>query len=69
MNRTKAGARLARVSRQTASGMGFAKNARAALADNRDVLYWAEYQTTDPMFHDQDPKKRVDELAKWGRKD
>ena len=42
----------------------------AALTDYRDVLYWAEYQATDPMFRNQDSKKLVDEfLAKWGRKE
>ena len=46
------------------------KHVEAALTDYRDVLYWAEYQATDPMFRNQDSKKLVDELlAKWGRKE
>lgn len=38
-------------------------------ADYRDVLYWAEYQATDPMFRARDPKPVVDDLlGQWGDK-
>ena len=42
---------------------------KAAQADYRDILYWAEYYKDDPMLRGRDPKKMVDEiLAKWGKK-
>ena len=42
---------------------------QAARTDYRDVLYWAEYYATDPMFRGGDPKKMVaDLIAKWGDK-
>jgi hypothetical protein len=41
----------------------------AAQTGYRDVLYWAEYQATDPMFRGRDPKSMVDDLlSKWGDK-
>ena len=41
----------------------------AAHTDYRDVLYWAEYQATDPMFRGRDPAPMVDDLlGKWGDK-
>lgn len=40
-----------------------------AKTDYRDVLYWAEYYSTDPMFKGRDPKQAVDEvIKKWGDK-
>ena len=42
----------------------------AAQIDYRDVLYWAEYQSTDPLFRDRDPKPMVDDLiSQWGDKE
>jgi hypothetical protein len=42
---------------------------QAAQTDYRDVLYWAEYYDTDPMFRGRDPKQIVgDIIAKWGDK-
>lgn len=40
----------------------------AARIDYRDVLYWAEYQATDPMLKDQDPKQLIDGLISKLRK-
>lgn len=43
---------------------------KAAESDYRDVLYWAEYHKDDPMLHNRDPKKLVDEImSKWGKKE
>lgn len=40
-----------------------------AQRDYRDILYWAEYYETDPLWRGRDPKKLADEiLAKWGAK-
>ena len=37
--------------------------------DYRDVLYWAEYYTNDPLLRRRDPKQMVDEIiTKWGKK-
>jgi len=37
--------------------------------DYRDILYWAEYYTNDPLLRGRDPKKMVDEIiAKWEKK-
>jgi hypothetical protein len=42
---------------------------QAAQTDYRDVLYWAEYYTTDPLLRGRDPKQMVDDIiAKWGDK-
>ena len=42
---------------------------RAAQADYRDVLYWAEYYETDPVLRGRDPKQLVEDIiAKWGGK-
>ena len=41
----------------------------AAQSDYRDILYWAEYYTNDPLLRGRDPKKMVDEIiAKWEKK-
>jgi hypothetical protein len=41
----------------------------AAQRDYRDILYWAEYYTNDPLLRGRDPKKMVDEIiAKWEKK-
>ena len=38
-----------------------------AEADYRDVIYWAEYYSTDPMLQGRDLEKLVkDLLTKWG---
>jgi hypothetical protein len=43
---------------------------KAAQADYRDILYWAEYYKDDPMLRDRDPKKLVQEIiAKWGKRE
>ena len=34
----------------------------AAQRDYRDILYWAEYYTNDPLLRGRDPKKMVDEI-------
>ena len=34
----------------------------AAQSDYRDILYWAEYYTNDPLLRGRDPKKMVDEI-------
>ena len=48
---------------------GVRKYVKAAMTDYRDVLYWAEYFATDPMFKGHDAKKMVEEvLKKWGDK-
>ncbi len=40
-----------------------------AQMDYRNVLYWAEYYDTDPMFQGRDPKQMLaDIIAKWGSK-
>jgi len=42
---------------------------KAAQTDYRDVLYWAEYYTNDPLLRRRDPKQMVDEIiTKWGKK-
>jgi hypothetical protein len=42
---------------------------QAAQIDYRDVLYWAEYYDTDPMFRGRDPKQMVDDIiVQWGDK-
>ena len=42
---------------------------KAAQSDYRDILYWAEYYTNDPLLRGRDPKQMVDEIiAKWGKK-
>jgi hypothetical protein len=42
---------------------------QAAQTDYRDVLYWAEYFESDPLFLNRDPKKMVDDIiSKWGEK-
>ena len=42
---------------------------QAAQTDYRDVLYWAEYYDSDPLFRGRNAKQLVDEvLAKWGDK-
>jgi len=42
---------------------------KAAQSDYRDILYWAEYYTNDPLLRGRDPKKMVDEIiAKWEKK-
>ena len=42
---------------------------KAAQTDYRDILYWAEYYTNDPLLRGRDPKKMVDEIiAKWEKK-
>jgi hypothetical protein len=42
---------------------------QAAQTDYRDVLYWAEYYDTDPMFRGCDPKQMVDDIiVQWGDK-
>jgi hypothetical protein len=42
---------------------------KAAQSDYRDILYWAEYYTNDPLLLGRDPKQMVDEIiAKWGKK-
>ena len=41
----------------------------AAQSDYRDILYWAEYYTNDPLLRGRDPKKMVDEIiAKWEKR-
>ena len=41
----------------------------AAQTDYRDVLYWAEYYDTDPMFQGRDPRQMIDDIIeKWGEK-
>jgi hypothetical protein len=43
---------------------------QAAQTDYRDILYWAEYYDSDPMFRGRDPKQIVDDIiAKWGKPD
>jgi hypothetical protein len=47
---------------------------QAAQRDYRDVLYWAEYYDSDPMFDPRlrgcDRKQMVDDIAKkWGNKE
>ena len=42
---------------------------KTAQTDYRDILYWAEYYTNDPLLLGRDPKQMVDEIiAKWGKK-
>ena len=42
---------------------------KAAQSDYRDILYWAEYYTNDPLLRGRDPKKMVDEIiAKWEKR-
>ena len=42
---------------------------KAAQADYRDILYWAEYYKDDPMLRGRDPKKLVAEIfAKFDKK-
>jgi hypothetical protein len=47
---------------------------QAAQKDYRDILYWAEYYDSDPMFDPRlgggDPKQMVDDIiGKWGTKE
>jgi len=47
---------------------------QAAQKDYRDILYWAEYYDSDPMFdprlRGRDRKQMVDDIiAKWGTKE
>ena len=40
-----------------------------AKTDYRDVIYWCEYYSTDPMLRGRDPKKMVEDLLeRWGPK-
>lgn len=42
---------------------------KAAQTDYRDILYWAEYYTNDPLLRGRALKQIVDEITvKWGKK-